>query len=40
MGLSEAWILKTFSKPHKWDSKIKHDSANPGVKSPCQNPEL
>jgi len=31
MGLSQAWILKTFSKPHKWAKKIKHDSANPGV---------
>ncbi len=31
MGLSQAWILKTFSKPHKWAQKIKHDSANPGV---------
>ena len=31
MGLSQAWILKTFSKPHKWAKKIKHDSTSPGV---------
>jgi len=23
MGLSQAWILKTFSKPHKWAQKNK-----------------